>query len=157
MNATLPSSSLLSIIIALSSVTSSAEDVSCEPEIWSGVIERYTSAPLLVKYVITRDKDRGIQADLKLDGSKIELKDYRRVVTDDDAGEFISFRFKPGPEEVECRLDRDNSEAEKFVGTCPPDTAFETAGTTRLTMERSTATAEETATPGEAAGGASQP
>lgn len=128
---------------AVLNVSASADETTTKTERWNGMLERYNRSPQLAKYQVTTDDNGDVHASLILGGISFELKNYTRTDREGGAGEVISFRFKPGQVEVDCVLTQDEPEEEKFVGTCPPDAEFETSGTRRLTMERSSASEED--------------
>lgn len=128
---------ILQVISILNLSTSVAQEGTGKPETWYGQIERFDKPLVAVEYIIESNESGEVQAVLVIGSTTFKLKKFTKGSKQDGSGKFITFRFTPG-EEVECLLETsEDSQADLYVGSCPPGASIETAGDARrLTMQR---------------------
>ena len=113
-----------------------AYETADEPEIWYRKIERFDKSMMTVEYIIKTNESGEVRAVLKIGSTMFELKNFANGSKQDGSGKFITFRFNPG-EEVECLLETSgDSQADLYVGSCPPGVSIDTAGARYMTMQR---------------------
>ena len=107
------------------------------PKKWGGLVERFSSHPLVGTFKIATNESEETTATLEIP-NKIKLLNYTRGLMEDGSSEFISFQFESGKlGGVKCLLTRKDLAIEKFDGMCPPEAKFGDSGAKRVTMERS--------------------